>query len=132
MAKCSALVPISRLRARVQFVRVREQGFRVPCKGFALQILPVAEEAGVQVGFTATTKTIGNAVARNRARRRLKTLIDKHMRLCETWNVGGFWLVVVARDFVLDMDASTLDAEMLKGLAQVREKMTKIQRTDGA
>lgn len=64
---------LARLKRRRDFLRVAD-GVRAAKPGLVLQARPMPEDGPaipVRVGFTATRK-IGNAVARNRARRRLR------------------------------------------------------------
>lgn len=62
------------LTRRADFVRAAS-ALRAPTPGFTLQARPRAagEAQGLRVGFTASKK-VGNAVARNRAKRRLRAL----------------------------------------------------------
>jgi ribonuclease P protein component len=67
---------LGRLKKRSEFLAVAAANRRAIAPGLMLQAKPatlVAEspEQGLRLGFTATKK-IGNAVARNRARRRLR------------------------------------------------------------
>ncbi len=66
---------LDRLRRRADFLRVADGRRKWVTPGLILQTLPraPAENAGaaIRIGFTATRK-IGNAVTRNRARRRLR------------------------------------------------------------
>jgi len=68
---------IGRLTRRPQFLRVAERGRRVAAPGLVLQACPApAEDAAagsIRLGLTASRK-VGGAVARNRARRRLRAL----------------------------------------------------------
>jgi ribonuclease P protein component len=50
--------------------------------GFVLQIRPRGDDdVGMRVGFTVTKK-IGNAVVRNRMKRRLRALASDHIARC--------------------------------------------------
>ena len=60
-----------RLRRRADFLRVSAYGRRVAVHGLVLQALNRDDGRPARVGFTVTKK-VGNAVMRNRIRRRLK------------------------------------------------------------
>jgi len=66
-------VRLTRLKTRGDFLRVAATRARAVRPGLILQIAPQpsAGEASPRVGFTAS-KRVGNAVARNRAKRRLR------------------------------------------------------------
>ncbi len=70
----------NRLPKRADFLRIGAAGTRRVTPGFILQSAPHPEnsEPALRVGFTASRK-VGNAVARNRAKRRLRALADKVM-----------------------------------------------------
>ncbi len=67
-------VTITTLKKRSEFLRMRRAG-KFTCPYFVLRFLK-AEEAGegARVGYTVTTKC-GNAVVRNRIKRRLRALV---------------------------------------------------------
>ena len=60
-----------RLKRRAEFLRVAAKGRKVPVHGLVLQALPRDDAGPARLGFTVTRK-VGNAVIRNRTRRRLK------------------------------------------------------------
>ena len=68
---------LGRLRKRSEFLRVAAKGRKASTPGVVLQALaidptiPMSEPAELRVGFTVSRK-VGNSVARNRARRRLR------------------------------------------------------------
>ncbi|WP_299694524.1 ribonuclease P protein component [uncultured Tateyamaria sp.] len=67
----SGSLPLERLLKRADFLRAA-RGRRVVTPGFILQIRPRPVAGDVmRVGFTCSKK-VGNAVARNRAKRRLR------------------------------------------------------------
>ena len=84
---------ISRLTRRSEFLRVAGRGRKAPRPALVLQALP-QPEGPVRIGFTATKK-IGNAVVRNRAKRRLRAAA--RMTLAEA-PPQGWDLVLIARD----------------------------------
>ena len=66
--------PVARLKRRREFLRVASEGRKAVTQGMVVQALRREDGHGpVRVGFTASRK-VGRAVARNRARRRLKAL----------------------------------------------------------
>jgi ribonuclease P protein component len=60
-----------RLKRRAQFVEAAKSGRKAAVGGVVLQALSRHDDQPVRLGFTVTKK-IGNAVVRNRSRRRLK------------------------------------------------------------
>jgi ribonuclease P protein component len=89
---------LPRLTRRREFLRVAGRGRKAARPSLVLQALP-QPEGGLRLGFTATKK-IGNAVARNRAKRRLREaarLTLASLALGEA-PPPGWDLVLVARD----------------------------------
>jgi ribonuclease P protein component len=64
---------MDRLRRRADF-RAASSGTRTSAGGFVLQARPRGDEGGVRVGFTVS-RQVGNAVERNRVRRRLREIV---------------------------------------------------------
>jgi ribonuclease P protein component len=88
---------LSRLTRRSEFLRVAGRGRKAARPALVLQALP-QPEGPVRLGFTATKK-IGNAVVRNRAKRRLRAAA--RLTLAEQPPHGptqGWDLVLIARD----------------------------------
>ncbi len=83
-----------RLKRRAEFLRVASKGRKVPVHGLVLQALPRDDDAPARLGFTVTKK-VGNAVVRNRTRRRLKEAARLLLREAP---VAGVDLVLVGRD----------------------------------
>jgi ribonuclease P protein component len=85
--------PVGRLKKRREFLRAASRGKRAARPGLVLQA--VAGDAGrLRLGFTVTKK-VGNAVVRNRARRRLKEAARLTM---PGLGVEGWDLVLIGRD----------------------------------
>ncbi|WP_415919432.1 ribonuclease P protein component [Tateyamaria sp. SN6-1] len=69
----AGLLSLERLRNRSDFLQAA-RGKRVVTPGFILQVRSRSDATGaVRVGFTCSKK-VGNAVARNRAKRRLREI----------------------------------------------------------
>lgn len=72
-----ATAPLGRLTIRPEFLRVARGRLKAVAPGLVLQaaaVLPEVSGPRPRIGFTASKK-VGNAVARNRARRRLKAAV---------------------------------------------------------
>ncbi|MDQ0560407.1 ribonuclease P protein component [Rhizobium mesoamericanum] len=97
-----------RLKSRPQFLAVR-QGEKRKGSFFLLEVLDRKEpETEARVGFTITKKQ-GNAVERNRMRRRLKEAVRLHAGFAMQ---PGHDYVVVARRDVLKASFKELAAEL--------------------
>ena len=83
-----------RLKQRSEFLRVAAKGRKAPTHGVVLQALPRDDAEAVRLGFTVTKK-VGNAVIRNRTRRRLK---EAARLLLKDHPVTGFDLVLIGRN----------------------------------
>lgn len=110
-----------RLRHRREFLAAAK-GQRVPRDAFLLQCVgrPEPERAGVVgIGLTVTKK-IGNAVVRNRARRRLREALRLTLPgpACAAHDY-----VVLARPPALTRPFAQLRDELAAALAQVRRRL---------
>lgn len=92
-----------RLRRNGDFRAVREQGRRIDCGAFLLTwcARPAAAPATrARVGVVASRAAVGDAVNRNRAKRRLRELFRRHQQLVP----AGVDLVMTARSSLLRID----------------------------
>ena len=105
---------LSRLTRRSEFLRVAGRGRKAARPALVLQALP-QPEGPVRVGFTATKK-IGNAVARNRAKRRLRAAA--RITLADAPPPQGWDLVLVARDATGARDWQKLLGDLRGALRQ--------------
>jgi len=62
---------LARLKQRAEFLKVAEARRKAPKPGLVLQAAAQAVPSELRVGFTVTKK-VGNAVVRNRTKRRLR------------------------------------------------------------
>ena len=86
--------PTERLKRRSEFLRVASKGRRASVHGMVLQALSRDDERPVRIGFTVTKK-VGNAVIRNRTKRRLR---EAARLLLREFPVRSIDLVLIGRD----------------------------------
>jgi ribonuclease P protein component len=106
-----------RLKRRREFLRVAGKGSRAARPGLVLQALP-GTAGPLRVGFTATKK-LGNAVVRNRTKRRLREAA--RLLLGEGGEMAapaGWDLVLIGRDGTRSRRFATLIADLRGALRQ--------------
>jgi ribonuclease P protein component len=108
------LASLGRLTRRAEFLRAAAKGRKAPMPGVVLQALPRDDQEPARLGFTVTRK-IGNAVIRNRTRRRLKEAA--RLVLAEQ-NVSGVDLVLVGRAATRGRDFADLKDDLRRALAK--------------
>jgi ribonuclease P protein component len=104
-----------RLKRRAEFLRVASKGQRVAVHGLVLQALQTDPQSPVRLGFTVTKK-VGNAVVRNRTRRRLK---EAARLLLRELPVAGHDLVLIGRDTTRGRDFAVLQDDLRRALAKL-------------
>jgi len=107
--------PIVRLTKRGQFLFVRE-GLRTGRATLSVEARARAETGAIGVGFTASRK-VGNAVVRNRARRRLR---EAARALLPDYGVPGVDYVIVARQAAPDAPWAALLDDLQNALIRLR------------
>jgi ribonuclease P protein component len=113
------MAPLPRLTRRAEFLRVAAARRKYVAPGLILQAaagtLAMPAEASWRVGFTASRK-VGNAVARNRARRRLRAasaaVLPAHAQ-------AGHDYVVIARAGTLTRQYQALVGDLEEGLRRL-------------
>ncbi|KQR86246.1 ribonuclease P protein component [Sphingomonas sp. Leaf343] len=91
-------------------------GRRAPMPGFVLLVRDRRDgDPAMRVGFTVTKK-IGNAVVRNRMKRRLRSLARE---LLPSNGVGGADHVLIGRNGGIERDYAALRTELVKALKKV-------------
>jgi ribonuclease P protein component len=109
-----ALKP-KRLKKRAEFLEAARSGRKAAVGGVVLQALPCDRLESVRLGFTVTRK-VGNAVIRNRTRRRLK----EAARLVVGENIiRGFDLVLIGRDSTRRRDFIALQRDIKRALEKL-------------
>jgi ribonuclease P protein component len=103
-----------RLLVRSDFLRTAASSIRFVSPGFILQ--KAKETSSLpRYGLTAT-KRLGNAVVRNRARRRLRELAEQHL----LHNAMPFDYVLVAREGILSRPFAQLVVDLEKALGVLK------------
>ena len=105
-----------RLKRRAEFLRAASAGKKAAIGGVVLQAL-ARDDNQVRLGFTVTKK-VGNAVVRNRTRRRLKEaarLLLQNLVLQER-PVAGVDLVLIGRDSTRKRNFLALQADIRRAL----------------
>lgn len=108
-----------RLHLRREFEAVYKRGARIPGRHFILFILP-NDLGRSRLGVTLSRK-VGNAVARNRARRRLREIFRRQR------GIRGACLdiVVHGRREITEIEQQGLETEFLEGLSRFDERRSK-------
>ena len=100
------LRPVERLRCPRAYQRVFEQGEKLVGSLFILYVLPTSEPYS-RLGM-AVSKRLGNAVVRNRVRRRLRHLMRERIG----WFPEGSLLVIRAHPAAADARQRDLAADL--------------------
>lgn len=106
---------MERLKKRAEF-RAAAGGKRVSRRGFVLQALSAGRQGPPRFGLTVTKKT-GNAVVRNRIRRRLREVVRQAGEKARE----GTDYVIVGRRAALTLEFDRLVADLKSGLAALAE-----------
>jgi len=119
MAPDAAGLPVvsgsaQRLKRRHDFLRVAGKGRKAPVHGLVLQALARDDAGPARIGFTVTKK-VGNAVLRNRTKRRLR---EAARLLLETAPVRGVDLVLIGRDTTRSRPFALLIDDLRRALAK--------------
>lgn len=102
--RSTAAAQLPRLTRRSEFLRMTRNARKAVAPGLVLQGLDTAAAAPARVGFTASRK-VGNAVARNRARRRLQAAACD---ILSARALVGWHYVLIARQATLNRSYDAL------------------------
>jgi len=99
--------PDQRLRRASEFLRLRSEGR--PIRGAHCLVVTLAVPGEpAKVGFVASRKSVGGAVRRNRARRRLREIVRRRWARVS----AGLWMMFVAHRSTLTAPHRELEADV--------------------
>ena len=104
--------PPGRLKRRAEFLAAAAKGRKVATHGLVLQALKRNDDGPGRLGFTVTKK-VGNAVVRNRTRRRLK---EAARLLLQQRPVAGVDLVLIGRESTRTRNFAELQNDLRRAL----------------
>jgi ribonuclease P protein component len=107
--------PPQRLKRRAEFLRTASKGRKAAVHGLVLQALHREDGHAARLGFTVTKK-VGNAVIRNRTRRRLKEAARIFLR---EHPVSSVDLVLIGRDTTRSRLFTDLIGDFRRALAKL-------------
>ena len=119
---------LGRLPQRADFLRLQAAGRKHVTPGFILQTAERPAAAGIgsdpRVGFTVT-KRIGNAVVRNRVRRRLRALARE---ILVPSGRSDLDYVLIGRQDALRRDYATMADELRRALRRLKAAASSAER----
>ena len=135
-AEAGQAVAISRLRQRREFLFVQHKGVRQVMPHFILQAAIPASRPGqslspapaccIRTGLTASKK-VGNAVMRNRAKRRMRALVSQLGHMQPPSQVD---YVLVARHSLVSADWTALCADFTTAVGKVNRKLLATEKQE--
>ena len=109
------MAPLTRLTRRADFLKVAAGRRKWVAPGLILQACAHPAGPSLRVGFTASRK-VGNAVARNRARRRLRAV---SAAVLPAHALDGHDYVLIARTGTLNRRYQALIGDLEEGLRRL-------------
>lgn len=105
-----------RLRRRPEFVAVQSSGRKIHGKLFMALVVESRDDAPVgRVGLTVT-KRIGNAVTRNRIKRRAREWLRRH-----GWVPSGRDVVIVAKEGAAAASSADVGGDLARIVGRMRQ-----------
>lgn len=118
------------IKKRPDFLHVTRNGVKVVKSGFVLQAAKSRRSFPspvYRIGYTASKK-IGNAVCRNRVKRRLRAVCRE---LLPVGGVAGYDYVIIARHATLDIPYKKLYKELKFALTEIKQESDDTEAVTG-
>lgn len=103
------------LKRRADFLRVAK-GRRLPCPAFLVQAHARDDDSPFRVGFTCSKK-VGNAVMRNRAKRRLREIA--RLVMAQHARSGWDYVLVGRPDATVSRNFDAMSADLVRALQKL-------------
>ena len=110
---------IKSIKKRADFVNLSKKGVASPQKGLVLQAISSIDKSNnkfIRFGVTATKK-IGNAVVRNKCKRKLRALAKEVLVLYAKENSD---YVLIARKATFERNISLLKSDLINALKEIK------------
>ena len=104
-----------RMKKRAEFLRAASSGRKARSAGLVLQARDRKDGAPARFGFTVTKK-VGNAVVRNRTKRRLREAARK---VAAEMALGSFDLVLIGLGATAKRPMPALEGDLRRALGQI-------------
>jgi ribonuclease P protein component len=104
-----------RLKRRADFLAAATSGIKAPAKGLVLQVRARPDSNAIRFGFTVS-KRVGNAVERNRVRRRLREVVRLNAAGCL---LPGHDYVLIGRRAALEVPFARLVEDFKSVLSRI-------------
>lgn len=115
------------IQKRADFLAAN-RGIRVARPGFVLLVNPLARADGLQRFGVTVTKKIGNAVVRNRMKRRFRALLRE---ILPVQGIAGADHVLIGREGGIERDFAAMRAELEQALGRARDGKSDAPRSRG-
>ncbi len=112
-------VAVTIIKSSPEFQRIARQGRRWSGPAFIMQILYTTEGETFRLGLTASKK-VGNAVIRNRAKRRLREMVRLFVK---QKTLKGFDMVLIAKTAAASHDFAAMNEEFICGLGALKVQL---------
>lgn len=109
-----------RLKQRADFLAAATSGIKAPAKGLVLQVRARPDSDAIRFGFTVS-KRVGNAVERNRVRRRLREVVRLTAAGCL---LPGHDYVLIGRRAALEVPFARLVEDFKSVLSRIARGRT--------
>ncbi|MGH7923219.1 MAG: ribonuclease P protein component [Candidatus Binatus sp.] len=109
-----------RLHRSAEFLRLQRNGVRFQSPHFVLYAGTLENEPGRSRLGVTVSRRIGNAVMRNRVKRRVREIFRKEMR---AQIPAGTSIVVIARSGAATLESAAISDELAMAARNLRERM---------